>query len=145
MKEVKQSEIKAFIKHETRRQRAYLWGEYCVFKPVLLSRIFGDGLQFIYFGSIDQRPKWWLVRVDSKANLEGDVFDYEEILSAIEDEFGRVPEEGYLSGKQFRDIKKSGKLFFDYDNYRDYRDACKYPAITWGGGHWGTIKNFNQP
>jgi hypothetical protein len=135
--------IREFIKHETRRQRAYLWGEYCVFKPVLLKKFWGDGLQFIYFGSIDNRPKWWIARVDSKTNLEADEFNYEEILCAIEDEFGRAPEEGYLTREEFNKIKKSGRLLFDYENYTDYQQSRKYPVIEWTmGGHWGTIKNF---
>lgn len=113
-----EKEIQEFLKTETRRQRAYLWGEYCVFTPVVVSKVWGDGLHVIYFGSIDQRPKWWIVRVDSKTNLKATEFDYEAIICAIEDEYGG------------EELKRNGD------------DKTKYPAITWGGGHWGTIKNF---
>lgn len=137
-----EKEIKTFLKHETRRQRAYLWGKYEVFTPVVLSKIFGDGLQIIYFGSIDQRPKFWIVRVDSKTDLDAGVFDEEEIIEAIEEEFGRVPETGHLTATEFREIKKENRLFFDYNNYKEYMEDCKYPRMDWHGGHWGTLKNF---
>jgi hypothetical protein len=111
-------EIRRFLKHECRRQRAYLWGKYRVFTPYLVKKIFGDGLQVIYFQSIDDRPYWWVVRIDSKTELDND-FDYESILDVIEEECGR-PDEG--------------------DN------TWKYPMISWAGGHWGLIKNFKpQP
>lgn len=108
--------IKNFIKHETRRQRAYLWGKYQVFTPVLVSEIFGDGLQFIYFSTIDNRPKYWIVRIDSKTDIEND-FDWEPILFAIESEFGRWQDDDHL----------------------------KYPAIKLTmGTFWGLIKNFRN-
>ena len=85
-------EIKSFLEKETRLQRAYLWGKYCVFKPAVLSKIFGDGKQIIYVGSINQRPKYWLARVDSKTDVDAEFIE-EQILYALEEEFGRVPDE----------------------------------------------------
>lgn len=108
--------IKKFLKHECRRQRAYLWGKYRVFTPYVLKKKFGDGLQVIFFGTIDDRPLWWCVRIDSKTDIDND-FDYEEILCAIEEECGRPDEE---------EIEK----------------GYRYPMINWAGGHWGLIKNF---
>jgi hypothetical protein len=138
-----EKEIRAYIKTQTKRQRAYLWGDYCVFTPVVLSEIFGDGKQVIYIGSIDQRPKFWIARIDSKQSIEPLEFDVEQIICAIEDEFGRVPESGYLTFEQFKEAKKSNSFGFDeYQNYREYKEDCEYPRMDWGGGHWGTLKNF---
>ena len=112
-----EKEIQLFLHHELRRQRSYLWGKYIVFKPYLLEKIWGDGLQIIYFGSIDDRPRWWCARIDSQTDLESDDFDYEEILMQIESECDRPGE---------------------WNKYK----PVKYPGINWSGGHWGTIKNF---
>lgn len=117
MKDKIERTIKKFLKHELRRQRAYLWGQYNVFTPYLVQKIWGDGLQIIYFGSIDDRPFWWAARIDSKTDISGDKFDWEEILCQIEDECGRPDEE---------------------------EPNPKYPAISWSGGHWGLIKNFGE-
>lgn len=142
-KSIIENEIQAYINTQTKKQRAYLWGNYEVFTPVVLSKIFGDGKQIISISSIDQRPKFWIVRIDSNQSFEPDEFDIEEIVSAIEEEFGRVPDTGYMTFAEFREAKKSGQLFFDdYTNYKDYTDDCKYPRMDWHGGQWGTLKNF---
>jgi hypothetical protein len=133
-------EIRKLLKHECRRQRAYLWGGYCVFTPVVLSKIYGDGLQIVFIGSIDQRPRFWLARIDSKTDM--DFVVAEDIVNEIEEEFGRVPEEGYLSYREFCEIKKEDRIFFDHNNYKEYKEDCEYPRMDWHGGHWGTIKNF---
>lgn len=138
-----EKEIQAYIKTQTKRQRAYLWGDYQVFTPVVLSQIFGDGKQVIYIGSIDQRPKFWIARIDSSQSFEPDEFDVEKIVSAIEEEFGSVPETGYMTFEEFKEAKESGRFLFDeYTNYSSYMDDCKYPRMDWHGGHWGTLKNF---
>lgn len=137
-----EKQIKAFLDHETRRQRAYLWGKYTVFTPVVLSKQFGDGLQIIYISSMDQRPRFWLARIDSKTDLEAE--GAEEIVDEIEEEFGRVPSEGYITYAEFRKIKKEGRILFDHENYTEYCEDCRYPRMDWHGGHWGTVKNFAE-
>lgn len=106
--------IDKFLKHETRKQRSYLWGSYIVFAPQLVKEIFGDGKQIIYFGTIDQRPRYWIVRIDSQTDIDND-FDWEEIFRSIRSEFGEWSDD----------------------------DQMPYPAIKLTmGTHWGLLKNF---
>lgn len=51
----------------------------CYFDEV----IFGDGLLLIYFTTYDDRPDYWLVRVDSSCADDPSKLDENEILSAI--------------------------------------------------------------
>jgi len=53
---MKKIDYDKLIAHETRKQTASLWGKSIEFEPVLCSTIFGDGLQLVYLGTIDQRP-----------------------------------------------------------------------------------------
>lgn len=106
--------ITAYLKHVCRRQRSYLWGSYVVFAPELVEEIFGDGRQIIWFGTIDNRPKFWIVRIDSKTDIEGD-WDWEPIYRSIRSQFGEWSDD----------------------------DKMPYPAIKLTmGTHWGLLKNF---
>src|SRR6478609_3747194 len=129
-----EKEIRKFLKKETRKQRAYLWGNYEVFSPVVLSKIYGDGKQIIWIASIDQRPKFWIVRIDSKQSLDWPDFDCEIYVDAIEEEFGRSP--GYMTYSEFKEERKLGRLDVDYLNYKDFLSDCRYPMMYWGGGAW---------
>ena len=72
-----------------------LWGEkYPKFIPRVCKKKLGDGKQLIWFQTLDQRPYWWWVLIDSKTNVSSDDFDPLEIYDLIEDEFGAIPDEG---------------------------------------------------
>ncbi len=146
VKKIEGMSMKEWILSETRRRKTTWWGSKCYIKPVICSKIFGDGLQLAYLGTIDQRPHYWLIRIDSGIDLQADDFDYEKhLLEPLEEEFGRFPEAGYISYSEYKQLKKkSTGCIHDYDSYKDYNNACKYPALYWGGGHWGTVVNFKS-
>jgi len=82
--------MQQWIEEETRERETTHWGQKSTIKPVIHSEIFGDGLQLCYLGTIDQRPNYWLIRIDSNIDVEAEDFDYEEILlNPLEEEFGR--------------------------------------------------------
>ena len=84
-----QEEINQYLEQEQKETEAQLWGEPVKFKPYLLEKVFGDGMKLIFFGTLDNRPYWWLVRVDSHADDDDwENFDPEEIYQAIEEECG---------------------------------------------------------
>jgi hypothetical protein len=46
-----------------------------------------------------------------------------------------------LSKKEFNEIKND--IFYDeFEDYKEYQEACKYPAINYSGGHYGLIVNM---
>lgn len=116
-------QINKFLAKEQEETEAQLWGEPVKFKPYLLEQIFGDGMKLIYFGTLDDRPYWWLVRVDSHAEENGvwENFDEEEIYRAIEEECG----------------------FHDDGWGDDDEEEYAYPVIeSNSSAHWGLIADF---
>ena len=140
--------MEQWIADETRKHKTTFWGEEYEIEPVIAETILGDGLQLAYLGTIDQRPNYWLIRIDSKTDLESDDFDFETILNPLEEEFGRHPSD-WVDRDEFEAIKKAkgNDTHSDldrYDTYEEFESACAYPAVWWGGGHWGSIVNFGK-
>ncbi|PZU95539.1 MAG: hypothetical protein DI527_00590 [Chelatococcus sp.] len=83
-----------------KRERAYLWtpADAINFKPYLLPTIFGDGRALFTLATINQRPRYWVIRACS---TWGSGFDRDEatgpdfaemtddILTELEESFGR--------------------------------------------------------
>jgi len=112
---------------------ASLWGESVKFKPHLLKQKFGDGEQLIYFSTLDDRPYFWYVLVDSKTDVNE--LDYEEIHQAIEEECGNYdndyePGSGECGACSICDHCKD-------DESRDYPAIARYTSP-----HWGFMCNF---
>ena len=118
--------LEEWIAKETAPRTVSLWGqEYPDFKPYLCENIIGDGLQLVYLGTINNRPHYWLIRIDSKTDVSSDDFDFEDILQLIEEECGRC--EG----------------IDECESCQENGEECEYPNnISWGGGHWGMVVNF---
>lgn len=101
-----------------------LWGEkYPEFEPKVCENKLGDGLQLIWFQTLDQRPYWWWVFVDSKWDMSKEDYTL-QVYDLIEDEFGSIPEE----------------------NEEDYGDVMKcYPMIVKNDGVcYGTQEFFRN-
>lgn len=100
---------------------AGLWGQKYTFTPYLVDRKWGDGKQFIAVSPMMIRPYFYVVRVDSKASLEGDRWpdQLETIRDSIDEEYGPC-----------------------CDEYSDRGECCcdhhaSWPAtFEWGGSTW---------
>lgn len=74
-----------------RRHKTHFWGCDYFIKPRLVEAVFGDGKQLMFFASLDHRPNYYVVRVDSKADVEHDFHEQTDAIEeAIADQFGRV-------------------------------------------------------
>lgn len=137
--------MEQFIAEETTKRTVKFWGDEYEIEPEISKEIIGDGLQLIYVGTVDQRPNYWLIRIDSKTDIEGYDFDIEEIVNILEEEFGIHPN-CYVNEEDFNKYKKNQDSDYselrDYNTYEEFRSACEYPAVWWSGGHWGVIANF---
>ena len=129
-------QIIKFLEKEQEETETALWGDSVKFKPYLLERVFGDGMKLIYFTTLDDRPYWWLVRVDSHAEEDGvwDNFDEEEIYQAIEEECG------------CHEINDDIEVDEDgYDEYGIKRIDDGYPEIESDScAQWGLIADFEK-
>lgn len=78
---------------------ARLWGDTVTFTPRVLERTFGDGRALFRITTINNRPRWWLIRGCSTWTEDNDDHDglttlydeIDEIVQAIADEFGGLP------------------------------------------------------
>ena len=127
-------EIELYLKQEQKETKASLWDSEVTFQPYLLEKIFGDGMKLIYFGTLDDRPYWWLVRVDSNAKLDDPYeFDSEAIYEAIEEECGCWEPDDTAE--------------VDEDGYDD-EGTChrgEYPMIISDSSeHWGLIADLKK-
>lgn len=84
-----------------KRTRSYLWtpADMVTFVPALSNRLYGDGRALLGLTTINSRPKFYILRIDSGWALEMDLTapdDAEKLVDridafafALEDEFGR--------------------------------------------------------
>lgn len=85
-----------------KRMRSYLWvpGDTPAFTPALSPRIYGDGRALFNIATINQRPRFHILRVDSLLGSGLDMpgpsrtFDFAEMVDTfyghLEEDFGRV-------------------------------------------------------
>jgi len=116
----KKANMQEWIEWETRERETEMWGDKITIKPVIAKQQIGDGKQLIYVGTIDQRPNYWLIRIDSNTDVYSSDFDIEPILEILEEEFGRADE--------------NDETIFD-----DINEI--YPMVLWSGGHYGSLFN----
>ena len=70
------------------------WGSWYDFTPVLLDKVYGDGKQLLMLFPINERPRYWVVRVDSKCQRDDAVYDIlDDICDAIDEQFGTPDED----------------------------------------------------
>ena len=133
--------LEQWIEKKTKERTAIHQTVPTKFSPVICDIILGDGLQLIYFGTIDQRPYHWLIRIDSETDIESDDFDIEMLLQPLEECFGRHPD-NYYDKEEFEEAKNNDRELESYDNFEEYDSACQYPAVLYSGGHWGLVVNM---
>lgn len=71
-------------------QKTEHWGSVYEFTPAMLTKTWGDGKQLVMLFPIMERPRYWIVRVDSECDDNSDEFIeiLDEIYDAIDEEFG---------------------------------------------------------
>lgn len=129
--------LKQWIEKSQKPRTISLWGVKYKddFVPELCSIADGDGLQLIYFGTLDQRPYYWLMLIDSKHDIESNDFDVEGIvIEKLEEDFGGAEE--ILSEEDFEPGTEG------YDTYDEYYETSDYPRVYASGFHWGLIVNM---
>lgn len=85
------------LKPFTKKRKISLWGQVVdtAFEPVLLDTVFGDGLKLMSFRTINNRPRYYLVLVDSKTPINSS--DCDAIYDFFEDTCGEFPDCIYIA------------------------------------------------
>lgn len=135
--------IEQLIERETKERTVSFWGEDCTFSPAMVSDKHGDGMQVVWLSSIDTRPLYWLLRIDSSVDLSDD----ESLSDDDKDNYGTVEELLIqIVEHEFGDVK--GYEMMEDGRYYDPEDPSfepfefEYPMMCWGGGSWGLVANF---
>lgn len=123
------------LANEQREIIMELWGQKTdPFNPYLLEKTLGDGLQLVFFGTLDDRPYYWLVRIDSSTNV--DDMDSDEIYQLVEEECGGY-DNNYTKGNGGCGCCTYCDKCKDDDNYGNYPQIAKSSSPF-----WGSICNF---
>lgn len=103
------------IARAIRRRKTHFWGRDYFVTPRLVNWIEGDGRKVITFTPLATRPDRFIVRLDSKTNIESDSFSditLEAIYEAIENQFGASEED------------------WEHTNGRTYHRHRDWPALN---------------
>lgn len=125
-----------------RRIRSWLWveGDTPPFRPALLPLIYGDGRALFTLATINQRPRYYVIRCDSGWGSGSDIDDSlgpdfaeltDDILTDLEEAFGdgRC---GY-SGASLFIPKRERRRYCKCEDCRDMGIA-KWPMVDGSGG-----------
>ena len=102
------------------------------FAPYLLDAVHGDGKKWLWFGYFDDRPAFYVARVDSSCTVGSDNKDEERDIAIIGWIEEQIMEEalGFLSNKQMREYDKKG--------YIEGERPWPVPPLEGAcGSHWG--------
>lgn len=70
------------------------WGVDYEFTPALLGKVYGDGKGILQLFPINERPRYWLVRVDSQCASDDALCEIlDDIYDQIDEQFGTPSEE----------------------------------------------------
>lgn len=137
-----------------RRVTSYLWvrGDTPPFRPALLGTVYGDGRALFALATINQRPRYWVIRGDSRwscdldtKNARGPQFSElsDGILTELEDYFGNgrcgysgsslfLPKYERIRNCQCEDCS-DGKYRARWPMV-DGSDGCSWSRMDWPSG-----------
>lgn len=123
-----------------RRERTRLWvsDPWFFFTPKVLSKVYGDGRRIFALTTMNQRPAYWVIRVDSRCDSEefGELTD--DILTALEEEFGNG--RCSYSGNNLFWTKRERRAHCDCEDCREL-PVAKWPMVDGDGGcSWGRMQ-----
>lgn len=135
--------VEELIKRETESRETMFWGRKSTVTPALVDEVHGDGLQVVWLSSINTRPNYYLLRIDSSVVLDDD----ESLPDKDKTEYGTVLEMLLqLIEEQYGDIYRyaegAGCMYYDPDDDGIEPFEYSFPMLNWGGGSWGLIANF---
>jgi hypothetical protein len=113
------------------RKKTSFWGKDYYIHPMLLSEVFGDGKEVIWFEYMDDRPCFYVIRVNTgtykQIESKADEF-YDELLPVIEDAIDDEAVDFYSD----RNWRERDKLGYVYDSRR-----WPIPPYYSSGSSWG--------
>ncbi len=132
--------IQALLEKELMPHNIHLYGESYQVAPAFVDDKDSDGLQLIWLSSMNTRPQYYILRIDSSINLDANNFDIEVLLQLISEKFG--------STDYYVCIDRKNELYIlegdpNNPNTKKFtRKDLSFPMLCWESGSWGLIKNF---
>ncbi len=116
-----------------RWQIAKMWGQRYRIKPRLVSEVFGDGRRLLCLYPIMFRPNHFIVRMDSKIDMQENFDWLDKIYESIEEEFYEWPwAKAY--GRTWHEDESA-----DMDSRLSFSDGS-----SWGEMQWPRLKKRKQ-
>lgn len=121
-----------------KRYRTKFWGHECLCRPMLLSEVFGDGKEWIWFGYLDDRPNYYVIRVPTRTHqLIDDQSDewYDGLLVSIHNQIDKEAMDFY-SERNWRERDRLGYVY----------NARRWPIPPYqpSGCAWGEIAPIKE-
>ncbi len=126
---------------ERKDETSYLWtrGDTQPFVPRVLPHVFGDGRALLALSTLNQRPAYWVIRVDSSWDDDEIHEHMEGILNQLEEAFGRG-RCGY-SGNSLFWTKRERVGACQCQECSDGRIRARWPMVDDEGGRsWSWMK-----
>lgn len=117
------------------RQDVTLWGQPHRVKPALAHAVLGDGRTLLGFQTLNYRPNYYLIRVDSRAaaadpDARRDDF-VEEVIDALADEFSTIE-------REYEHLREDGWTDAEIDSPKGWR-LTDFPVLSLDCGYcWWT-------
>lgn len=117
-----------------KRQQSYLWvpGDTPPFVPALSPTVYGDGRALFTLSTINQRPRYWIIRCDSEWDSDDFCQMTDDILADLEEHFGNGLC-GY-SGTSLFWPKKDRIRNCRCEDCTDGEYRAKWPMVDGSGG-----------
>lgn len=131
-----QAKLRAVVCKRTRR---YLWtpANMVTFIPALSNRLYGDGRALMGLTTINSRPRFYILRVDSRwaiscdHDVPGDAEQFADRVDAIgfalEDEFGRGQYDGDYGDPETEKERAERRKWPAYDD----ENGCSWFRMDW--------------
>jgi hypothetical protein len=130
------------LEYLTRERTKTMWGQKTISYDCLIEAQHGDGKQLVYFQTMNSRPFYYIIRVDSSLDLDK---DYNEILPENSDVYFdemlmRMIEEEHDNIDKYEETE-SGMYTCDQDREEGIKPfEYKWPMFSLGAGcSCGTI------
>lgn len=93
-------------------RKGSLWGTEYDVVPYLIEAIHGDGKRWIWYEYLEDRPNFYVVRVDSSCNLGTDDVDNDDDYAVVDWIDEQIRDEGmcFLSEEQYEEYSENGYI-----------------------------------
>lgn len=128
------------VRSEIKPHWGKLWGQKHWCTPAYCGTVQGNGRQVVWLKTGDSRPDYYILRIDSKTNIDDENFDAEILLCGVEDNYGNHDD---FEQQNFDGETMVRERYAEKNEPWLPFEACMFPRLSTGNGYWwGKVKTF---